>query len=332
MFRDEATIEVVAGRGGDGLISFHREKFIQRGGPDGGDGGRGGSVILRASPQVNSLLAVGRRFRYAARAGRPGGSNQRTGASAADVVVEVPVGTQVYDAEHGNLLRDLDGPGVEVVVARGGAGGKGNVRFKNSVRQTPHYATPGGAGEERRLRLELKLFAEVGLLGLPNAGKSTFLSRVTAARPKVADYPFTTLEPQVGIARVGDYDTLVLADLPGLIEGAAQGHGLGHRFLRHVERCGVLMHLVDVSLAAEREPVEAWRALEEELRHYSAELYAKPRLVVATKHFEDEGSEERVRELERATGQRVIGISSVLGLGLGELLAEARRLVRPDPD
>jgi GTP-binding protein len=298
MFRDEATIEVAAGRGGDGLISFHREKFVPLGGPDGGDGGHGGSILLRATDQRSSLLELGRRFRYSAKGGRPGGPNQRTGGSADDVVIEVPLGTQIFDADRGNLLRDLDELGAELVVAKGGHGGKGNVRFANSIRQSPRHATAGTPGEERRLRLELKLFAEVGLLGFPNAGKSTFLSRVTAARPKVADYPFTTLEPQVGIARVG-------------------------------ERCAVLMHLVDVSFAAERDPAEAWQALEDELRRYSPELYAKPRLVVATKHHEDEASAERLAALEEAAGQPVFGISSVLGIGLEELLRAAQRLVRP---
>ncbi len=328
MFRDETTIEVVAGRGGDGLISFRREKYAPKGGPDGGDGGAGGSVILRATEERNSLLEVGRRHRYVAAGGRPGGPNQRFGACADDVIIEVPVGTQILDADRGNLLRDLDTAGMEVVVAQGGSGGKGNVHFANSVRQTPHHATKGTPGERRTLRLDLKLVAEVGLLGFPNAGKSTFLSRVTSARPKVADYPFTTLEPKVGIAEVGDYDTLVLADLPGLIEGAAEGHGLGHRFLRHVERCRVLMHLVDVSAGAERDPVDAWRALESELERYSETLYAKPRLVVATKHHEDDVSDERVAALGAATGQEVFGISSVLGIGLTELLRAAHRLVR----
>lgn len=332
MFRDEASIEVVAGKGGDGTVSFHREKFITRGGPDGGDGGAGGSVILRADNQINSLLEIGRRFRYAAKGGQPGGTNQRSGRCADDVVLAVPVGTQVYDAEDGNLLRDLDEHGMEVIAAQGGHGGKGNMRFANAIRQAPRHASKGGQGEERRLRLELKLFAEVGLLGFPNAGKSTFLSRVTAARPKVADYPFTTLAPQVGIAQVGDYDTIVLADLPGLVEGAAEGHGLGHQFLRHVERCRVLMHLVDVSLAAEREPIEAWQALEDELLRYSPELHAKPRLVVATKHHEDEGSQARLDALAQASGQPVYGISSVLGLGLTELLRAAHQLVRSNPD
>ncbi len=328
MFRDETTIEVIAGDGGDGLVSFLREKYVAKGGPDGGDGGRGGSVVLVATTALNSLLEVGRPFRYAAAGGRPGGPRNRTGASGRDVELEVPVGTLVFDAEHGNLLRDLDRVGARLEVAAGGKGGRGNARFATSVRQAPRHATKGRPGESLRLRLELKLFAEVGLLGFPNAGKSTFLSRVTAATPKIADYPFTTLEPQVGIARVGDFDTLVIADLPGLIEGAADGHGLGHRFLRHVERCAVLLHLVDVSAGAERDPVEAWRALEEELARYSPELAAKPRIVVATKHFEDPSSEARLRALAAAVAGPVMGISSVTGAGLAPLLEAARRLVR----
>lgn len=340
MFRDEATIEVVAGKGGDGMSSFRREKYVAEGGPDGGDGGDGGSVVLEATHELNSLLVVGRRFRYAAQGGRPGGTRLKTGARGETVTVQVPIGTLVYDADRGNLLKDLDAPGATVVVARGGKGGKGNKRFATAVRQTPTQFTRGLPGETRRLRLELKLFAEVGLLGFPNAGKSTFLSRVTAARPKVADYPFTTLEPQVGIAKVGDYDTLVLADLPGLIEGASEGHGLGHRFLRHVERCGVLLHLVDVSPSADRDPVEAWTALEHELEKASPELFAKPRLVVATKHFEDDASAEGLAALEAAVTARagdprfgeVLAISSVTGAGLDALLQRARQLARPEAD
>jgi GTP-binding protein len=330
MFRDEATIEVIAGKGGDGLVSFRREKYVPHGGPDGGDGGDGGSVILSATTDVTSLLRVGRAFRYAARGGAPGGPRKRSGARGADVRVDVPVGTQVYDAERGNLLKDLDRPGLEVVVARGGRGGKGNPRFATAVRQVPRTATHGTEGEARRLRLELKLFAQVGLLGFPNAGKSTFLSRVSAARPKIAEYPFTTLEPQVGIATVGDYDTLVIADLPGLIEGAAEGHGLGHEFLKHVERCAVLLHLVDVSDGAERDPVEAWRALEAELAQASPALAGKPRLVVGSKHFEDDTSEARLAALRAAVGGEVLGMSSVLGQGVDEVLRRLWQLIH-DP-
>lgn len=328
-FRDEAEIEVQAGKGGDGIVSFRREAHVPRGGPDGGDGGRGGSVILHATTNVHSLLDIGRRFRYAAKNGQPGGPRNRTGRSGDDLEVQVPVGTLIYDAERGNLLRDLAEPESTLVVAQGGSAGKGNTRFATAVRQVPRKATLGTPGEHRRLRLELKLFAEVGLLGFPNAGKSTFISRVSAARPKIADYPFTTLEPQVGIAPVGDgYDTLVIADLPGLIEGAAEGAGLGHRFLKHVERCRVLMHLVDVSESAERDPVEAWNALEDELRRYSPELHAKPRLTVGSKCFEDDGWEERLAALAEAAGEEVLGVSSVLGQGIDPVLHAARRIVR----
>ena len=326
MFRDEIEIEVAAGKGGDGIVSFRREKYVTQGGPDGGDGGRGGSVIFHTDDSVTSLLALGRRHRYAAKNGQPGGPSNRTGAGGADIHLAVPVGTQVFDVEHGNLLRDLDQADMELVVARGGKGGKGNQRFAAAVRQTPRKATLGRPGEARRVRLELRLFAQVGLLGFPNAGKSTFLSRVTAAKPKVADYPFTTLVPQMGIADLGDHRSLVIADLPGLIEGAAEGHGLGHRFLRHVDRCRVLLHLVDVSAVTEREPAEAWKALEEELHKASPELAAKPRLAVATKAQEDDGWEERVAALAEVAGE-VLPISSVLGLGLEELLRRADRMV-----
>lgn len=327
-FRDEAEVEVVAGKGGDGIVSFRREAHVPLGGPDGGDGGNGGSVVFVADPNVHSLLDIGRRFRYAARNGQPGGPRNRTGKSAQDEVIRVPVGTLVYDSERGNLMRDLAKPEDRLVVAEGGKRGKGNTRFATAIRQVPRKATLGTPGEQRRLRLELKIFAEVGLLGFPNAGKSTFISRVTAARPKVADYPFTTLDPQVGIARVKDYDTLVVADLPGLIEGAAEGAGLGHRFLKHVERCGILVHLVDVSEAAEREPAAAWETLEDELRRYSPELHAKPRLTVASKCFEDEGWEERLEQLRSVAGGSVIGMSSILGTGVDEVLRDAHRVVR----
>lgn len=328
-FRDEAEVEVLAGKGGDGIVSFRREAHVPLGGPDGGDGGRGGSVVFIADSGVHSLLDIGRRFRYAAKNGQPGGPRNRTGKSAQDLEVRVPVGTLVYDAERGNLMRDLAAPDERLVVAQGGRPGKGNTRFATAVRQVPRKATLGTPGEQRRLRLELKLFAEVGLLGFPNAGKSTFISRVTAARPKVADYPFTTLEPNVGIARVGSgYDTLVVADLPGLIEGAAEGAGLGHRFLKHVERCGVLLHLVDISSTAERDPVEAWLALEDELRRYSPELHAKPRLTVASKCFEDDGHEDRLEALREVAGKDTLAMSSVLGTGVDEVLIAAQRIVR----
>ena len=337
MFRDEAVLKVQAGKGGDGLISFYREKFVAKGGPDGGDGGRGGSVVLVTSPHVNSLLDLGRKQRYVARDGEPGQTKNKAGSDSEDLFLEVPVGTQVFDIEHGNLLRDLKEPGERLVIAQGGSGGLGNPHFANAVRQAPRIATKGQPGESRVVRLELKLFADVGLVGLPNAGKSTLLSRVTAATPKIADYPFTTLSPNVGIARIGDFDTLVLADLPGLIEGASEGKGLGHQFLKHVERCKVLLHLVDVSSERESDPAEEWRVVDAELALSSPELYAKPRLIVATK-CEDETANARADGLARALAgrsaggcdtTRVLRISSVLGDGLRELLLDAHRLVRP---
>jgi GTP-binding protein len=331
VFRDEIEIEVSAGKGGDGLVSFYREKFVPRGGPDGGDGGHGGSVFLVATDQVNSLLKLGRRMRYHAQDGRPGMNSNKAGRDGLDLDIEVPVGTQVFDAARNNLLRDLASNGERLEVVIGGRGGQGNARFATAVRQTPRFAQPGQPGEARHLRLELKLFAEVGLVGLPNAGKSTFLSKVTAATPKIADYPFTTLVPQVGIAKVGDFDTLVIADLPGLIEGASEGHGLGHRFLKHIERCGVLLHLVDASAEAAQDPLEAWRVVESELQRASPALFAKPRLTVATK-VESPQAEERATALEAGIGHSVLRISAWTGAGLGELLTAVQRLVRsPKP-
>jgi GTP-binding protein len=327
MFRDECEIEVVAGKGGDGMVAFRREPFVARGGPWGGDGGDGGDVVLVADRNLNSLLFVGRAPRYVAGKGGPGGPCNRTGARGKDLVVPVPVGTQVRDRERGNLLRDLAEDGQTVVLARGGAGGHGNAHFATAVRQAPRRAEPGRAGECRRVKLELKIVAELGLVGLPNAGKSTFLSRVSAATPKIADYPFTTLEPQVGIARVGDYDTLCIADLPGLIEGASEGVGLGHRFLKHIERCPILLHLVDVSEGAHQPPVEAWRTIRRELERYPGDLADRPTVVVATK-CEDEPAEAAAAELEAAVGAPVERLSARTGRGVRELLVRARDLVR----
>jgi GTP-binding protein len=335
VFRDELTLELEAGRGGDGLVSFRREAKVPRGGPDGGDGGRGGDIVFVARGEHNSLLKLGRARRYAAKNGRPGGTGNCTGRSASDLELDVPVGTQVFDAEHGNLLFDLAEPGAHLVIAAGGAGGFGNKHFANSVNQAPRRATPGRPGERRRVRLELKLMAQVGLVGLPNAGKSTFLARVTRATPKIADYPFTTLQPEVGIAAVGDLDTLVIADLPGLIQGAAEGHGLGDRFLRHVERCAVLLQFVDVSpLAAE--PVEAFRTIDHELEQSSPALARKPRLVVGSK-CETADDEARLEELGRAlradappggAPRATLPLSSLTGRGVEQVLWAALREVR----
>lgn len=326
MFRDEARIEVQAGRGGDGRVSFHREKFVPLGGPDGGDGGDGGDVVFVANANLNSLLPIGRRFRYRAEDGEAGQVRLKAGKSGPELLLEVPVGTQVFDARRGNLLRDLALDGQRLVIARGGRGGRGNARFANSVRQAPKHAEKGRPGENRELRLELKIFAEAGLVGLPNAGKSTFLAAVTAATPKIADYPFTTLSPQVGIAALSQSETIVLADLPGLIEGASEGHGLGHKFLKHVERCRVILHLVDCSADCVTDPADAWRVIEAELAAFSPELARKPRIVVATK-VETPEAEERARALEAAIDRPVRRSSAARRRGLREVLVEAHRLV-----
>lgn len=330
-FRDECEVEVVAGKGGDGLSSFRREKYVPKGGPDGGDGGHGGNVVFEATDRVNSLLGVGRKPRYVAPNGRPGGPRKRAGHWGEDLVVEVPIGTQVIHAERGHLLRDLCAEGDRLVIAKGGKGGHGNAHFTTAIRQAPRQAEEGEPGERRRVKLELKLYADVGLIGLPNAGKSTLLSSISAARPKIAGYPFTTLHPQVGIVEVGSYDTLVLADLPGLIEGASEGHGLGHRFLKHVERCRVLLHLIDVSAGADTDPAEALAVIGAELEQYSAELARRPRLIAASK-CEDEAAEERAAELEAALGAPVWRLSSHTGSGVKEVLAEAHRVVRESRD
>lgn len=330
MFKDETRIEVIAGKGGDGLVSFRREKYVPRGGPDGGDGGKGGDVVLVADHHLNSLLLISGRPRYEAQGGRPGGTKNCSGKGGEDLVLHVPMGTIVFDAKRGNVLRDLVEDGQRLVVAAGGKGGKGNARFATAIQQAPRKATFGLEGEHRELRLELKLFADVGLVGLPNAGKSSFLSVVTAATPKVANYPFTTLVPQVGIAAVGDRDSLCIADLPGLIEGAAEGHGLGHQFLKHVERCRVLLHFVDVSEQALDDPLEAYAMIDRELARFSTELADKERLVVATK-VEDDASEARAAELESALGKPVLRISSLQRRGLHQLLGSSLRLVQGAP-
>jgi len=330
MFRDECELEVVAGRGGDGMLSFRREKYVPRGGPDGGDGGNGGDVVLLATTRLNSLLALGRKRLHRAKNGRPGETAKRSGATGEELVLEVPVGTQVLDLARGNLLRDLAEDGQRLVIARGGGGGRGNAHFASAVQQAPRRSEGGREGERREVRLELKLMAEVGLVGLPNAGKSTFLSRVSQARPKVADYPFTTLEPHVGIAAVGDWDSIVLADLPGLIEGASEGHGLGHRFLRHVERCQVLLHLVDVSTEPE-EALQALEVIEGELAAYSPALAQRERVLVASK-VESEESERTAAALEEQAGRPVLRISAHTGQGVQALLERARALVRGEPE
>ena len=326
MFIDETEITVVSGRGGDGAVSFRREKYVPRGGPDGGEGGRGGDVILRADPHLNTLSGLQHRRRYRAGNGRPGGSANRHGASAEDLVIDVPVGTLVRDGDRGHVLRDLDRAGAQCVVVKGGAGGRGNASYASSINQAPRQSTPGRPGEERRLRLELRLVADIGLVGLPNAGKSTFLRCVTAARPKVADYPFTTLEPLLGVVETGSGDGLVVADIPGLIAGAHEGAGLGDRFLRHVARTRVLLQLVDASEGPDA-AVAAWRTVREELRLSGLGLDAKP-CVLAVSRTDMVPDPEAVAEaVARASGVEVGVLSAATGHGVGEVLVRLGRAV-----
>jgi GTPase len=320
MFVDEIEIQVEAGRGGDGAVSFRREKYVPRGGPDGGDGGDGGSVILRAEEGVDSLSPLTQKRTWKAPEGQRGGSAQCHGASAKDTVLLVPRGTLVYDARGGFLLKDLAGAGEEVVVAQGGKGGKGNVRFKSSTNRAPRQFTPGGEGEVRRIRLELKIIADVGLLGKPNAGKSTLLSRLSRARPEIAPYPFTTKHPNLGRVQI-DYDrTFIMADIPGLIEGAHAGAGLGHEFLRHIQRAGILVHLVEPEPTDGTEPIANYRTIREELRQFDPQLGQRPEIVAVTK-ADLPGAEEVRQRLEAETGRPALLISAVTGRGLNDLIA-----------
>jgi len=287
-FVDEATIEVAAGAGGNGAVSFRREKFIPRGGPDGGDGGRGGSIVALADRNINTLIDFRYARKHVAKNGENGRGSDQYGAAAADIVLRMPVGTMVFDADTGELLHDLNHHGERITLAAGGAGGLGNIRFKSSVNRAPRQHTPGKPGETRRLRLELKVLADVGLLGLPNAGKSTLITKISNARPKIADYPFTTLYPNLGVVRTSPSRSFVVADIPGLIEGAADGAGLGHQFLRHLARTRVLLHLVDVaSVDGETDPIPQAvadaRSIVAELRRYDPALADKPRWLVLNK-------------------------------------------------
>ena len=334
IFLDEATIRVCGGRGGNGCVAFRREKFVPRGGPSGGDGGHGGSVWLLGDGGLNTLYHLRFRSLYAGGRGRHGEGSNRTGRSGEERQVSVPLGTEVRDADTGELLGELLADGDRLLAARGGRGGRGNARFASATRQAPRHAEPGEEGQERRLRLELKLLADVGVLGLPNAGKSTLISTVSAARPKVADYPFTTLAPQLGVVAEGiEFEPFVIADLPGLIAGAADGAGLGHRFLRHVERCRLLLHLVD--LAAEGDAAEDLATVEGELAAFDRSLMARPRLVVGSKL--DAARDERREALRQAAADRLLPyheISSQTGVGVRSLTAAVRRelaRIRPAP-
>jgi len=328
VFIDDVTISVKAGDGGNGCLAFRREKYVPRGGPSGGDGGRGGDVALVASQHYNTLLHLRFNPEHRAERGRHGEGSNKKGRDGGPVQVPVPVGTIVYDAETGELLHDFTSAGDAFTAARGGRGGRGNARFATSTHQAPTEHEPGQPGEQRRLRLELKLLADVGLVGFPNAGKSTLISRISAARPKIADYPFTTLEPNLGVVSLEDQRAFVVADIPGLIEGAHLGHGLGTQFLRHIERTRVLAHLVDVSDASGRDPVHDFEVVMEELRSFSEDLPAKPMLLVATKADAAQSPERlaSLRRLARKRGLPFFKISSVTGEGIPALkraMAEA---------
>ncbi len=318
MLRDEVEITVRSGNGGDGMVSFLREKFRPEGGPDGGDGGRGGDVILVANPHMNTLGHLVRRPRWRAEDGIKGGYKNSFGKSGEDLIVQVPCGTVVRIIETQEIIADLTTAEQRVVIAAGGRGGKGNVHFKSSINQTPRQFTPGEMGQELHLKLELKLIADVGIVGFPNAGKSTLLSRLSMARPKIAPYPFTTLEPQLGVIERPDR-TLVLADIPGLIEGAADGKGLGHQFLRHVERCALLLHLVDGSEGEAEDLAAKVRVLNAELQRFSPELAAKTQIVVLNKLDTRPDLPELAPVVAKLLGCEVRCISGVAGMGVTEL-------------
>ncbi len=319
MFIDRAEIFVRGGHGGRGCISFRREKFLPKGGPDGGNGGQGGDTYLLADPSMTTLLDLTGRHHWIAENGQPGKGKNMTGRSGRDRIVRVPPGTLVYDRDSGRLLKDLDQPGMKILIARGGRGGKGNLHFVSSRIQVPRLAQPGEPPEERWLRMELKLIADVGLVGLPNAGKSTLLSRVSRARPKIADYPFTTLEPQLGIVELTGFRRFVMADIPGLIEGAHEGVGLGDDFLRHIERTRVIVHLIDVHpLPEQPSPTASYHAIRRELEKYSPQLAGKPEIIVANK-IDLSDTLEAVDRLREDLGREVLAISGVTGAGLERL-------------
>jgi GTP-binding protein len=330
-FIDECTIDVRAGNGGDGKAAFRREPNVPRGGPAGGDGGNGGSVILVADAQLGTLLDLRYQKHYRAKHGEPGADRDKYGASADDVVVRVPVGTVVHDIDSNEPLADLSTVGQRYVAAQGGKGGRGNIHFATSTNQAPTKAEPGELGQERRLRLELKLLADAGLIGYPNAGKSTFISAVSRARPKIADYPFTTLVPNLGVVGLSGGRSFVLADIPGLIEGASEGHGLGHRFLRHVERTRVLLHLIEVSPEPGRDPLHDYDVINRELQRYSPELAERPQIVALSKRDLTETREalDSWREQFAARGVTLHGVSAATGEGVQDLLEALWKIVRP---
>lgn len=324
-FLDEAKIHVASGKGGPGCVSFRREKFIPDGGPDGGDGGRGGSVYVVSVNNLNTLIDYRYQQHFKAQNGLHGAGEQRYGAAGKDIILKLPVGTQIFAEDGETLLHDLDQPGMEILLVKGGDGGRGNVHFKSSTNRAPKKAEPGWPNQEMWIWLKLKLIAEAGLIGLPNAGKSTFLASVSAAKPKIADYPFTTLKPQLGVVRADDGE-FVLADIPGMIKGASRGVGLGHKFLKHVERCGVLLHLVD----ATHEDVQlAYRTIRGELRQYAKELADKPEIVALNKvdALSPDELAEKTLKLKRSAKKPIHHISAATGQGVLDICRQLRHMV-----
>ena len=321
MFVDEAKISVLAGNGGSGCVAFRREKYIPRGGPSGGDGGRGGHVILRANKQHNTLLQFRFKPIQEAERGHQGQGSNKSGRDGADLILDVPVGTIVHDTETGEKLFDFVEHDQQFIVAKGGRGGRGNARFATSTNQAPRHFEPGTPAEERVVRLELKLLADVGLVGFPNVGKSTLLSRVSAAHPKIADYPFTTLQPSLGVVAVDEYQSFLMADIPGLIEGAHEGQGLGIQFLRHIERTRLLCHLIEVSEFSSRDPVEDFDVIVQELGSFSATMLKKPMVVVASKidTMQDSERMDRLKALCEKRDLPFFAISAVTGEGIEQL-------------
>ena len=330
MFIDRAKIHVKAGDGGNGVTAFRREKFVPRGGPSGGDGGIGGDVWIEADEGINTLLHLRYNPEHKAERGRHGEGSNRSGKDGASITIKVPVGTQVFDAVTNDLLFDFTEAGQRYMAAKGGKGGWGNAHFATPTKRAPKYHYNGRSGEEHELQLELKLIAEVALVGLPNAGKSTLISVISAAKPKIADYPFTTLEPNLGVVDMGDFNTFVVADIPGLIEGASEGAGLGDRFLRHIERTKLILHLVDVSSSDHQDVSHAYRTINRELESYDPELADRPQILVATKMdaLDEPERLEELRAIAKRDGREFFEISSASRKGVDQLIARVSAILR----
>lgn len=332
MFVDEVDILVRGGDGGRGCLSFHREKFVPKGGPDGGDGGRGGHVILQVDPQISTLIDLRYQSQYRAQRGENGRHKNQHGKDGDDLVVNVPPGTLVKDAETGEILADMAASDAQFIAAAGGQGGRGNARFKSATNQAPRYVQPGIEGEERSLHLELKLLADVGIIGLPNVGKSTLISRISAARPKIADYPFTTLIPNLGVVRTSNFRSFVVVDIPGLIEGASLGAGLGFQFLRHIERTRMFVHVIDLSSLTGREPLQDFQTINAELEQYEPTLLQRPQIVAANKLdvLDDDSRLSTLRAFCEQEGMACYPISAVTGEGVPELMQGVTRMIFPE--